>query len=177
MSLEQAFNWSDMQNLLTAFEKLPIIVSSDKILRTESFVRFNARIPLKHDKIETIAEATCHFQLFREFERKMPQVSCSEYWIRKDIEWHINTNGTLCYELAERWKRYMADLTQKLSRADLMYVASHWCLHHIQSLLYRHLHGYENNMTVWPAQWKAFRHGDDGTVDYLQRLLERRRKC
>ena len=177
MTLEQAFDWSEMQNLFTAFQELPIIVSSEQTIRTETFLRFDARIPLKHDQVETSAEANCRFWLFPHFETMMPRVSCADYWVRKDIEWHINTDGTLCYELAERWKRQMSVLKKRLTPSDLMYVASNWCLHHTQSLLFRHLHGYENNMTIWPTKWKAFRHGNDGTADYFRSLIEKRRKC
>jgi hypothetical protein len=159
-----------LDSLLTAFRQLAITTEVDGIVRKAGSTEFTASIPLMHYDIESSARATCKFILYPDSQENMPKVFCTEYWVKRDVDWHIYSTGELCYDLPERWKRNMKRFQKRLTSAQLTEVAANWCLIHSQSLLFRHLFAYDNNLEKWPQEWKAFRHGKAGLNDYLRRI-------
>lgn len=175
VSVDKAIRWSNLSNLIEAFHRQALQV--ERVKRLGDSAEVSLFIPLAHDHIETDARAKCRAVLTADFITDLPKVYCEEYWLKKDADWHVNGDGSLCYELDARWSHKMKAFYDRFSLVEVVNIAAFWSVHHVKSLLYRHLLGYENGLSRWPKEWEAFRHGERGREDFERELLSLRLRC
>lgn len=175
MNVDEAIRWSNLCNFIEAFHRQALRV--ERVKRLGDSAEISLCIPLAHDHIETGAQANCRAVLDADFITVLPKVYCVEFWLKKEADWHVNGDGSLCYELDARWRHKMNAFYERFSLVEVVNIAAFWCVHHVKSLLYRHLLGYESSLSKWPSDWEAFRHGDRGREDFDRELLSLRRRC
>src|SRR6266568_583627 len=99
-----------------------------------------------------------------------PEVFAHDKFIRREIDWHTDREGRLCYVLSAEWKDRLANLMTS-SNEDIAYVTDYavtWLLAASDSLITRHLLGSRHGIQKWPATRKGFAHFDEGIQEYLR---------
>lgn len=95
-----------------------------------------------------------------------PVVQCRAPWLRRHIDWHVYSNGELCWCLTQRWYDKQGWLGK--SRDAIATDGLNWLFSSIDLLLVRHLVGYNKKMTEWPIKWSAWGHGSEGVREYAR---------
>lgn len=168
MPLEDIFKQSDLLHLASGITSRLLPNSAwMKVDQQTWTAHCGGLLDLSHDDIRTATKARCIFGIRHDWVNTMPVVCCLEPWVKKGItDWHVYTNGGLCFELALRWKN---EVDRAVQEHGIMYgaaFAATWCLNNTRWLLYRHRYAYENNINEWPKEWPCWRHGKDGERDY-----------
>lgn len=106
---------------------------------------------------------------FKNLKRHAPLVYCDEKWVRRDIDWHVFSDGCLCWTLPRLWR----DLHcwRGKPRRLIAVEGSELLIESVRSLLTRHLLGTMQNKGEWPNAWGQWSHGREGANEY-----ERERK-
>lgn len=109
--------------------------------------------------------------------KQMPVVQVKEPWMHKSADWHCYKDGQLCWELKERWEDKLTEiLANGPPREDFVQYAISWCLESSICLICRHWYAHTHNLTEWPAEWKFWKHGDEGKKKYEQDKRKHQRK-
>ena len=173
MTIEDAFKKSNLLNLAVLFQDELAGSRGVLIERRDWSAKVSGIINLSHDKIETDFTANCLVIVPHDWWNKRPQVFCNDYWVKKNIDFHVGEDGWVCYELDLRWTKYVSGVKQREGiRAAALYAAA-WCLHHCRWLLYRHRCFYVDNVVEWPADLPAWGHGDHGRKEFLKNELRK----
>lgn len=99
---------------------------------------------------------------------RVPSVNCWADWVRKDPEWHYETQrGRFCWVLEEEWIAFFGDagkrsVPQWMMSAD----AAMWLAGAMRLMLGRHWTGDHYGMKDWPMVWEDYSHGSDGVHEY-----------
>lgn len=122
---------------------------------------------LSHDEVKTSIVARCTFQFGANWSMCLPVVSTDEPWlIRGGAEWHIFSNGSICYVYAPHWRDEVAAVLAEFDIEAAAAFAATWCVHSTQWLLYRHHFAFEHGLKKWPAQWPFWSHGQKAKREY-----------
>ena len=133
---------------------------------------------LSYDQVSTRASSACEIRIERFWRTQLPKVFCRAPWRREvlpqkgNAEWHVNPDGSLCYELPERWQCTLAHAEAQLGPDTAGRLAAAWCLGSVRWLLYHHLEAYRVNLQTWPAEWPAWGHYERGPAEYAKLLAE-----
>lgn len=95
-----------------------------------------------------------------------PDVICTEFWVRKEADWHVNDNGTLCWVLGNQWRDTISIFDQKSSSSGVCDAASFFLIRNVTYLLNCHRMGHEKAARDWDPSWSAFLHGSLGVDQY-----------
>lgn len=103
---------------------------------------------------------------------------CTEKWIQRpggiqSAHWHICLNGALCYVLDFEWQDALAAAEQVVGEENLAEFAAFYAVNNTRWLLYHHLLGYRENLTLWQKEWPQRPHDELGKLEYL---IERTRQ-
>lgn len=103
-----------------------------------------------------------------------PAVRCQERWVRREPDWHYNSDGTMCWELAERWRS-----NQHLHRPPGLVAQEvcDWLLTSVENLLRRHWHGHLWGLDRWLPEWDCYSHGWRGSREFVREHLSLSKKC
>jgi hypothetical protein len=177
MTVEESFKQSDLLNLATLVESQFAASFGIKIDRQNWSAKILGVLNLSHDEIETDLLAYCSFEICHDWWKNLPTAYCNDYWVRKDIDFHIGEDGWICFDVDVRWQKYVANvLKQEGMRAAALYGAA-WFSHHCRWLLYRHHYFYVNNISEWPKDLPAWGHGNEGRREFfLNEFRKRQRK-
>jgi hypothetical protein len=108
---------------------------------------------------ETTYLADCTFIASAEWPRLPPKVFCLEDWVRHDIDWHVLSDNSLCYEFFERWADRIAVVRKFNEDEGAVTYAAKWCVNGTRGLLEKHLFADRQNIKTWPKKWDAWPHG------------------
>lgn len=97
---------------------------------------------------------------------ELPEVRCFENWIRKDIDWHVYSDGSLCWEIPPRWTHQLYSVGLSNSPKEVCAFAAAYLLNSVRSLLARHHIGWQLGLVRWPQEWRAWSHGDAGYSEF-----------
>jgi hypothetical protein len=122
-------------------------------------LRVDGLLNLSHDSVSTSKTAWCAFYLRPEWIEEMPVVFCLEDWTIREIDWHMNEQGWVCYELPERWTDTMRTVAGQEGVACAAKFGAVWCLESVKWLLYRHYFASITGLRKWPASWPQWPHG------------------
>lgn len=137
----------------------------------ESFT-VRGSLNLSHGMVETSAQAHCRFLIPPNWFEIPPTVNCQEKWIRKDIDWHVYSDHSVCWVLDEEWQDYLRYCLKEYSWEDAEKIAVTWCLNSCSDLLYKHMIAYELGITQWPGhKWEYWSHGRRGKQEYSRRPI------
>lgn len=176
MTVEESFKYSDLLNLADLIDGQLAASFGIKVDRQNWSATISGVLNLSHDEIQTGLLAYCTFVIFHNWWENRPDVYCNDYWVRKDIEFHIGKDGWICFDVDVRWQKYVTNvLEQEGMRAAALYAAA-WCLHHCRWLLFRHHHFYVNDITEWPKDLPAWGHGDDGRQEFFRNEFRMRQR-
>ena len=86
----------------------------------------------------------------------IPPISfCHADFMRREIDWHIQCDGSMCQVLSQQWRWQLGQWwEQGLDISHLADNAAAWSCQNIDSLITRHLHGHRFGLTKWPKQWR-----------------------
>lgn len=157
-SLEK-LQWPMAQNL--AYR---IVTKLERVSRTEDQVAKRIKVagclPLASPDYFTKKRAFCVFEVNHEWLWRIPEVTCKESWITKGLaDWHIGSDGRLCFEYDERWRQELASMVKCHTFGQTADYAVEWLINSTRSLLNRHLFASRNGLTVWSKQWDFWAHG------------------
>jgi len=97
----------------------------------------------------------------------MPVVYCSAPWLKCGADWHISSNGWLCWELPNLWEDRIGKLeAEKVESGALTQYAATWCMNSVISLLCRHWYAHRHGIEQWPPEWKHWGHYNEGVLEY-----------
>ena len=164
-------------NLLNLADKIASKVSCPygiKIDETKWTAEILVFMNLSHDKIATGIEAHCKIIVYDDWGQFMPDVQCREHWVKRETDWHVSPDGTLCYDLDLRWRDKVGFVLRQDGIRAASIFASEWCIHHSRVLLWRHYCAYTNNIEIWPTEWPAWGHGEKGRSEYRLSKLQKR---
>ncbi|HOC54730.1 MAG TPA: hypothetical protein PLV05_01960 [Verrucomicrobiota bacterium] len=100
-----------------------------------------------------------------------PVAYSSAPFIRKEPDWHVQADGSLCHVLPDHWAWEMNQCwEQTLDIGYVIETAAAWCLLNVDSLVTRHLHGHRFGLTKWPKQWEQWGHGPRGVAEFQTSL-------
>jgi len=104
-----------------------------------------------------------------------PKAFCSANFIRKEIDWHIQSDGSLCHVLVEQWNwEFNRWWEEGMEISQLMDRAASWSCQNIDSLITRHLHGHRLGLSVWPQKWSQWSHYQQGVIEFKKSLQKSR---
>lgn len=96
-----------------------------------------------------------------------PVVFCGADFIRQDINWHVQSDGSLCHVLTQQWSWQLGQWWDQGYDIDLLMInAAIWCCQNVDSLITRHLHGHRIGLTKWPKQWGQWSHYQKGIDEF-----------
>jgi hypothetical protein len=102
-----------------------------------------------------------------------PVVFCDANFIRREIDWHVQNDGSLCHVLAQQWRWQLGQWwEQGIEIGQLVDTAATWCCQNVDSLVTRHLHGHRIGLTKWPKLWRQWSHFQKG-VDEFKNSISR----
>ena len=122
----------------------------------------------------TKVKGDCEFVLTERLLDLPPAVRCFNKWIRREIDWHVYNDGTLCYELPQRWKDVLAQIDTENGERVAGICALDWCLAGVRKLLSFHLIAYSEGLRTWPKSWQAWKHFPGGPIQYLREKAEQK---
>lgn len=97
-----------------------------------------------------------------------PQVYCSESWIRKELDWHLYEDGSLCWEHPLQWKDRCEICFSVLDNGQACDRLAYDLVTNVRYLVGRHWKGAELGLVKWPSDWLQLSHHDPGTREYLK---------
>ena len=87
--------------------------------------------------------------------------------MRRVVDWHVFTDGSLCWVYPKLWTDVIRGLQEVMSPGDVLATAAYWCVEHSSSLIAKHLEADRNSYTgPWPAEWDAWAHYAEGDAEY-----------
>lgn len=137
---------------------------------------------LSFNQVSTRAYSDCGFYVGRSWRTRPPVVFCRAPWRPPvsasggNAEWHVNGDGSLCYELPDRWQRTLTDAEAEHGVSIVLRLAAAWCLSSVRWLLYHHLEAFRANLQLWPTEWPAWGHYERGRAEYAKLLAEEDRR-
>lgn len=102
-----------------------------------------------------------------------PQVKSSAPWLRRNIDWHVFDDGTLCWAYPQHYFELMRALSNHLNEPELMQTAACWCVSKSAELVQRHLIAEECALKTWPQEWDAWPHGKDAAQAQFNEIKRR----
>lgn len=147
-------------------------------------ITVEGRLNLSHEEIVTRATALCTFVIPVVWKKRLPSVWCREPWRKHPLpggltnaEWHVLSDGSLCYELPHRWRDKIPEAEQAGGTPAAIALAQDWILNSVRWLLYRHLEAFRHNLTYWDNErWPAWGHGYEGPREYFK-IKEREKRA
>lgn len=113
--------------------------------------------------------ALCTLHLPERWLSHPPTVWCHESWFRRgNIDWHAYSDGSLCWDLDQRWRVHLRCLARVLTREQLARHAAEYLLNSVRSLLTRHLTGHKLGLTEWPKEWLQWSHGRAALIEFAR---------
>lgn len=96
-----------------------------------------------------------------------PSVRVKAPFIRKEADWHVNANGTLCNILVDQWEDHFKEAKAGGSSImELLDFAATWSLASSDSLISRHLIAARESLLKWPSDWEQWSHFQAGRDEY-----------
>lgn len=105
--------------------------------------------------------------------RYPPQVKSSAPWLRRNIDWHVFDDGTLCWAYPQHYFELMRALSNHLDEPELLQTAACWCVSKSAELVQRHLIAEECALKTWPQEWDAWPHGIDAAQAQFNEMKRR----
>lgn len=90
-----------------------------------------------------------------------PIVVSSAPWLRRECDWHVYPDGSLCWTYPQHYFELMRELSRHLDQAELFQTAAYWCVSKCAELVQRHLTADRHSIKTWLPQWDAWPHGVD----------------
>ena len=142
------------------FAKFDLIIGDTVVLYGELLL--NNKINIKRK-----VKASVEIHIFSDLS-KIPEVFCINPWIKRDIDWHVNQEGKLCWELYINWqeKILLAQQNDALTINNICQYASNWCMNSVITLLNYHWIGHLEEITTWNPRWVFWKHGNEGIRQY-----------
>ena len=98
-----------------------------------------------------------------------PKAFCHADFIRQEVDWHVQSDGSLCHVLPHQWTWQLGQWWQQGMDMDaLVNNAAIWCCQNLDSLITRHLYGSQMGWTKWPKQWSQWSHYQQGVDEFHQ---------
>jgi hypothetical protein len=102
-----------------------------------------------------------------------PQVKSSAQWLRRNIDWHVFDDGTLCWAYPQHYFELMRALSNYLDETELLQTAACWCVSKSAELAQRHLIAEECALKTWPQEWEAWPHGIEAAQTQFNEMKRR----
>jgi hypothetical protein len=167
MTLEDAQNRSDLLHLGTSIKKCLEPLSRMQIDESGCAGIVEGRLNLSHDEVKTSIAARCSFRFGADWITRLPVVSTSEPWlIRGGAEWHIFSDGNICYVYGPHWRDEVAAVLVEFDIEAAAAFAAAWCVRSTQWLLYRHHFAFEHGLKKWPIEWPFWPHDYKARLEY-----------
>ena len=160
-------------------------LNSYNLLHTTNIqtVTICGELPLEHDSISTDVSARCRFTLNEKWRGVMPMVECNSPWVKRLVDepslypgfefgnpdWHINRNGSLCWEYLPHWRDEVLKTELKEGRTAVLLFAVTWMIHSVKWLLYRHHYATLNGIEKWPKDWEFWDHKGNAAEQEYER--------
>ena len=159
MRLHESLEWSAALNL--AYRVAHNLDAMCKVVedRNNNEIEITGKLPLSNRDFTTNKRALCIFRINAQWPWQTPDVICCEDWIKKGIpDWHINTDGNLCFEFSKKWMNELPPMVDEYSLGLTSEYASTWLVNSSRSLLNRHLFAFRNGIKDWPKAWDFWAH-------------------
>lgn len=101
--------------------------------------------------------ALCQITIVPDWTRILPEVYCSEPWVRSGQDWHA-FNGDLCYVFDDEWRDLVSLVRSDEGNLAAARYAANLCLRNVRWLLYRHHIAAITKLANWPADWPGWPH-------------------
>ena len=88
-----------------------------------------------------------------------PRVTSDAAWLRREPDWHVYSNGALCWTYPQHYFELIEELSRHLDEAALLETAACWCVSKSAELVERHLIADRSGLKTWPTEWEAWPHG------------------
>jgi hypothetical protein len=98
-------------------------------------------------------------------ELTIPHAWPQEGWLRREIDWHVYSDGHLCLDLQTRWRDFVGAVQRDRGAAIAATYAAEYFTHSARWLLTRHRYGWLNHLERW--SWPQWSHGRRGLREYL----------
>lgn len=109
----------------------------------------------------------CRILIYDEWFQFMPKIHCIEPWIRRgSADWHIYSDGSLCWDLKNRWHEHIASIPSYYSMEETSTHSAAYLLNSVRSLLAQHYIAWQLNLLKWPSEWPQWSHNQQGVLEY-----------
>ncbi len=147
------------------------VTCSLRRLMSSGVVTIHGELNLSHQNIRTKVTAYCRFTLHPDWRNSPPAMRCTEQWIRRpggriSANWHVNSDDSLCYVLADEWSDQVHQSESRHSTEAAIGTAAFIAANNGRWLLYRHLVGYREKLHDWPDDWPQWPHAEAGVRAY-----------
>lgn len=167
MNFEHAQNRSDLLHFGTRIKQYLWPFSRMRIDESGGTGSVTGLLNLSHDDIQTSICAKCSFEFVANWDKCLPIVRTDEPWLRHGgAEWHMFSNGSLCYLYAQHWRDDVPASVSQYDIATAAAFAASWCVRSVKWLLYRHHFAFEHGIKRWPAEWPFWPHGQKAESEY-----------
>jgi hypothetical protein len=156
----------DSQRIITSVVAEALNSSVVEPVSKDRALRVVGSLSLAHDKHESEQQAVCYFDIPLDWQQIMPRVQCLETWTTRNIDWHVYSDGSLCWVLDEEWTDVCEKSFKSLEERKAIKFCAEWMLHNVRWLLYRHFIAPGLGIVEWPVEWGGWRHGKKGREDY-----------
>jgi len=133
-------------------------------------IGINRKIRLILSLPESKEPARIEIDISQDWETSPPRVFCKEHWVKRDIDWHVYSDRSLCYIYDREWADEVLSV-QNLGEQDRALYLSDLLLTFVIYLLDRHCLSEQLGITNWI--WPERPHGrEKAEEEYRCQLRE-----
>jgi hypothetical protein len=167
-SIGRSFRFSDLLSLASVLDSEFLGCHGIGIDADATSAVVSGDINLSHDDVKTTITARCEIRVFPDWTSILPEVLCSESWVRSGADWHAG-DGYLCYVFDDEWQDLVSFVRSEEGQVPAATYAANLCLRNTRWLLYKHHIASITNMTKWPANWPGRPHSpQEARKQYLR---------
>ena len=134
--------------------------------------RINRKVRLVLSLPESKDTAVIEINVSSNWEASPPIIFCMEPWIKRDIDWHVYSDGNLCWIYDREWIDEVNSV-QGLGELDRLLYLSSLLFSNVTYLLDRHCLSGQTGITAWT--WPARPHGKEKAEREYRYQLKKKR--
>lgn len=167
-SIGRSFRFSDLLSLASQLNSEFLGCHGIEIDADARYAVVSGEINLSHDDVTTTITARCEILIVPAWTLVLPEVHCSESWVRSGPDWHA-WSGCLCYVFDDEWRDLVTCVRSEEGQIPAAVYAANLCLRNTRWLLYRHHIASITNLQKWPRSWPGRPHSrEEARKEYMK---------
>jgi len=106
------------------------------------------------------------FSSRQDWRKYSPAVYCDAPWIKREIQWHAPSDGSMCWVFEPYWCAMLKECSSVLTESELREMAAYWCVAGAADLVGKHHLADAHGIKDWPKEWDDWAHGDEALPQF-----------